>query len=468
MANFNPLDIKIVAITIEKFNKTDKMSLLPQFVEVSVYQSIFESSIKAEMLINDQIGLFVNYPFTGEELITISYEYNTNLASAIGPAKTVKEYKFIIKGVRNIVLGDKARSLMYVVELISPYYLQNVRKYVSHGYNEKVEDAAEKLFDEYLAEDTKALYNIGKPFVKETSSKVRTLIVPNLRPFQGIKWLAKHAVSADPDNHFTYLFYEDTEKFNFITIQKLIEEALKKRESLRQKKYVYISDIELNNASPTGDPDQDLRIITNLINNKRFSSIEKIASGYYQNELFEISMLQKAYNSKVTEHTGTKDKPFTLEKYPLNTQKYIDYVKNENAKSEYTNRIRYIVNNYDNFNDDIGKTQPGYRLKFGNTVKYNHALNQIDLSATVPANINLKAGDIIYCDIPEMHGFNNVLTDIYISGMFIISEIKTVFSAGDKAATSIRIYKDGYLNQLLEESEYNSSISSPVVKYGHA
>jgi hypothetical protein len=457
MANLNPLEIKIKDVTITKFNGTDKMSILPQFVEFTIYQSIFEPSIKAEMLVNDQIGLFANYPFTGEELVTISYEQVSSVPGTTGPGKSEKDLKFIIKGVRDIIIGDRARSLMYVVDLVSPQFLQNVRKYVSHAYYDRVEDMAEKVYQEYINEPTKEKYNIDKPFNKEESLKVRSLVVPNVRPFQGIQWLAKHAVAKDYENHFIYLFYEDLERYNFITLQQIVEEALKKREELRAKKFRFVSDTEVASSSAAaGDPDQDKRLITNIVNNKRFSSIEKISGGYYQNELFEISLLQKAFNSTPTELKDRNDTKFPLEKFPLNTKEYIAYVKNETNKTEYSNRIRYIINNYQDF-DGGGRSQPGYRYKFGNTTKYMYALNQIDLTITVPANMDLKAGDVIYCDIPENHGFNNVETDKYISGLFVVTEAKHVISFGGRAATSLRINKDGYLNSLFENSLYNTS-----------
>jgi len=86
-----------------------------------------------------------------------------------------------------------------------------------------------------------------------------------------------------------------------------------------------------------------------------------------------------------------------------------------------------------------------------------NALNQIDLTITVPANMDLRAGQVIYCDLPENHGFNTVETDKYISGLFIISEVKQVIMQGSLAATTLRIYKDGYLNSLAESSLYNST-----------
>lgn len=460
MANLNPLGITITNIEIEKFNKRDKMSLKPQFMELTIYQSMFEPAIKAEMLVNDQIGLFVNYPFTGEELIIVTYDQINTGGSNLYNARTTNQLKFIIKGVRDVMIGDRARSLMYIIDLASPQLLQNMRKYVSHAYNDLVEDMAEKVYDEYIAEETTKQYNIQrKPFVKEESVKVRNMVVPNIRPFHAISWLAKHAVARENEKHFLYLFYEDLKQYNFVTIQKIIEDALKIREKLMKNKYRYISDIGSLSKSATGDQNQDLRVITNIVNNKRFSSIEKITSGYYQNELFEINLLQKAYASTPTEldETYQYDKNIpSLGNHSLNTPGYIKYVKNEKVEKEYSNRIRYIINNFPDA-DGQGMDQPTYRRKFGNVAKYMNALNQIDLTITVPANMDLRAGQVIYCDLPENHGFNNVQTDKYISGLFIISEVKQVMMQGGLAATTMRIYKDGYFTGLFETSRYNTS-----------
>jgi hypothetical protein len=452
MANLNPLEIQITNITMQKFNGNDKMKLLPQFVELSVYQSIFEPVMKAELLLNDNIGLFVNYPFTGEEIIDIEYR---QLAGIGVTESDTSSMKFIIKGVRDIALDDRARALMYIVDLVSVEFLQNVRKMVSHAFNDLVEDMAEKVYEEYIKKDTEEKFNKVKPFEKEESIKVRNLVIPNLRPFQAIQWLAKHAVAKDYEKHFLYLFYEDNEKFNFVTIQKLIEDAYKDKAKIEEKKYRYISDVESGLTDRNAKPDADLYLISNIVNNKRFSSIEKIAGGYYQNELFEISLLQKNFNSHPTE-LDKEAGDNALGKYPLNTDSYIDYVKNEKKQSEYANRIRYIINNYEDLSEQ-NRTQPQYRYKFGNATKYMYALNQMDFTITVPANMKLKAGQIIYCDLPEMHGFNDVQKDKYVSGFFIITEVKQVMSVGNRVATSLRINKDGYLSKLSEKSEYTTA-----------
>lgn len=454
MANLNPLDIRLTKVSMTKFNGSDELNITPQIVEISIYQSIFKPAIEGEMLVNDQIGLFVNYPFVGEELITIYYEQLSGLSDF---RSSERKISFIIKGVKKIISSDRARSLMYVVDLVSPFFLQNTKKYVSHAYAYPIEESAEKLFDEYVETPTYEKYQIRKYFRKETTQQVRKLVVPNLRPYKAMQWLAKHAIAKDYKNHYLFLFYEDLSQFNFVTLQQLVQDAAdtpEKRELLRKKKYVYVSDVSISATSPTGDSDQDLRVITNIVNNKRFSSIEKIIGGYFQNELFEVNLLQKSYNSTKTELNEYINDQYALEKFPMNTPNYINYIKNQGDEAEVSNRVRYVINNYEDKSIEDRK-QPSYRDKFGNTTKYLHALNQVDLTITVPANMFLKAGDVIYCDIPENHGFNIVENDKYISGLFIISEVKQVLAQGSIAATSLRIYKDGYLNRLQDVSLYN-------------
>jgi hypothetical protein len=448
----NPLEVVISDVTIIKFDGNDQLSIMPQFVELTLYQSIFEPVMKAEMLINDNIGLFVNYPFTGEEIITITYSQNNDVAVT---AMNLTTLQFIIRGVRSVAMSDRARSLMFIVDLTSIEFLQNTRKNVSHAFNDKVEKMAETIYNEYIKNDTqlqfgKPPFNVkSKPFNVEETLKVRSLIVPNLRPFQAIQWLAKHAVAIDSSNHFLYLFYEDNEAFNFVTIQNLIEKANSANITTvnqQQTKYRYVSDIE-QGMKLSSNPNDILYQITNITNNKRFSSIEKIAGGYFQNELFEISLLQKSFNSTVKELDLTARGSNHLAPNPLNTDSYINYVKNQKVGTEYSNRIRYNINNYEDL-EEQNKTQPANRLKFGDATRYTYALNQLDYTITVPANMKLKAGQVIYCELPEMHGFNDVQPDKYVSGFFIITEVKQVLGSGNRAATSLRLNKDGYSEKL--------------------
>ena len=93
MFDSNPLEIKVTDFFLEKFNGRDKLSIMPQFVELSIFQSIFQPNVKAQALINDSIGLFSNYPLTGEEIVTIQYEQQNGLGTS---SPIEREFKFII------------------------------------------------------------------------------------------------------------------------------------------------------------------------------------------------------------------------------------------------------------------------------------------------------------------------------------------------------------------------------------
>lgn len=450
----NPLEIIVNYVKFTKFDGSDTIDIMPQFIELTLYQSIFEPVMKAEMLVNDNIGLFVNYPFTGEEIVTIEYKQNSDLSAGQIESTIIQ---FIIRGVRSVAMSDRARSLMFIVDLTSVEFLQNTRKNVSHAFKDEIEKMAETVYTEYISNDTQLQFGDKfktkiKPFNKEESLTVKSLIIPNLRPFQAIQWLAKHAVAKDKDTNFLYLFYEDNVSFNFVTIQKLIKDAREKASEIEKHKYRYVSDVEVGMKSATTSDDM-LYLISNIANNKRFSSIEKVAGGYYQNELFEISLLQKSFTSTVKELDTTPKGSNHLGSYPLNTEPYINYVKNKKDGTEYSNRIRYIINNYEDFSDE-NKSQPQYRAKFGDATRYTYALNQLDYTITVPANMKLKAGQIIYCEFPEMHGFNLVEKDKYVTGFFIITEVKQVLGVDNRAATSLRINKDGYTEKLETSSRY--------------
>ena len=437
----NPLAVNIEDIRMHKFKGGDEMSLLPQFVELTIYQSIFEPVIKAEMLINDNIGLFVNYPLTGEEVITITYNQND--------VSTTQN--FIIRGIKNVTIGDRARSMMFAIELSSVEFLENTRKYVSQAYYGTLDDMAQQVYDEYIAQPTLQNFGINKPFVPEDAGVIRQLVVPNLRPFPALQWLAKHAVALNAEDRFLYLFFENLDGFNFVTIQKLIEDGKQQDSSLDT--FIYVANKEMLDNAQYQDPQIQSKIITNLIYNKRFSTVEKVSSGYFQNELFEISLLQKAYKSTPTEIKSGDKLTYTLHENVVNTPNYIDYVKNPAEGTEYSNRIRYIINNYRDF-DSEGSSQPEYRRKFGKATQNLIAMNQIDLTITVPANMKIKAGQIVKLKIPEIHGFNDVLDDPYLTGRFIVNEVKQVIGTSGRAATSMRVYKDSYTQAIEEKTKY--------------
>jgi hypothetical protein len=467
----NPFSARILDIQMTKFNNTDKMSILPQVIELVVYQSVFSPIMRATLAIHDLVNLIGNYPISGEEIVEIILDQDSDM-DAYGSKR--RRLKFIVSGIEKLIVDDAARSMTYLIQLDSYEAFENAKTKVSHAYKDNIENMISSVLTNYLKSDKKIT-------IYTDTKKTRDLIIPNLRPFAAIKWLCKFAVSTDPEKYYTHVFFESmnggnldatnireggggtseiTPGFIFKSLQKPTYRGNVDAVALnnsRNEPYFYLSNIESIRNSPdlyknlSARGFQENKAILDLKYNKRFAGLEKIIGGYIENEYVEINMLQKDF--KITK-TTIKDTFNSLHVGKLNTENYIDDIISNDDLAETSGRVRYEINNYDDLN------QPSLRDKFGKAMRSMIAYNQIDLYVGIHTDLNLCPGDLIYLNIADVHGFNAVEQDKYISGHYIITEIKNIIRTSGETSTVLRVNKDSYVNTLFENSLLK--IDSPV------
>jgi hypothetical protein len=71
----------------------------------------------------------------------------------------------------------------------------------------------------------------------------------------------------------------------------------------------------------------------------------------------------------------------------------------------------------------------------------------------------MRVGDLLYIELPEFHGFNLNAVDKYLSGYYVVSEIKTVMRQGGFSASYVRINRDSFTNNL--EKKHSFAFSQP-------
>lgn len=456
----NPFNVQLRDVTIRKFNGTDYMSIMPQVVEFTLYQSVFENTIKADLVINDTIGLMENYPLSAEEIVEVQVTQISEDADYDIPLMY-----FVIVSIKDIAISDDARNTTFVIELASQQAFESVKGRVSHAYYDTIENMIQNVYSTYLTRSV----SVPKPLnIIETTKKFRRLVIPNKRPLDAISWLCKYAISSEPQKYYTPAFYETIDNFTFKALQKpTYRDAVDAEAYIRagQNKFLYVSNIEMVTNNPSflaglnsrrgGGYSAD-RLVSSIKINRRYSGLEKIIGGYFENELVEINMLQKDH--KIT-YTDLKynDPDFTTirsqtaydPKTPtFNTQSYIDHIKNEYTNNETSSRVRYIINNFEDSN------QPSFREKFGNSSRSFLAHQQVDISLSVFTDMRFRPGDLFFLAIPQLHGFNDNDFDTYMTGFYIISEVKTVMVQGGKTQTYLRINKDSFEIPLEEKSRY--------------
>lgn len=451
----NPFNVKLEKVIITKFNGTDRMDITPQIQEFTLHQSIFSPILKADMVLSDLIGLMNNYPLSGEETVEVDIIQDGEEDPGTNTKTFRKVLKFIIAGIKEIMISDDARQMVYVIELASVEAFTNAKTRVSHAYNDNIEEMIKELYKKYLAKgpDTKTLK------IFPDTKKVRKLVVPMLKPFDAIAWLCKFAISENPETYYTHAFYETLSNFTFKALQKPTfrdQSDAFAFELARREKYFYISNLEvIKNDKEAYEAliakgFSESRSINELKINKRYAGLEKIVGGYFENELVEINMLKNDHKVtpkelKYRDYSFNTIKPGT----GFNNMEYIENIKNENSEPETAPRVRYLINNFDDDN------QPSFRDKFGRSAQSFLAFQQVDLSIAIPTNLNQRPGDLIYVSVPEFHGFNINKVDDYLSGFFMTTEIKTVLKVGGLSQTYMRINKDSFDTNLELKHRYN-------------
>lgn len=419
----------------------NSIDITPQVIEYNLYQSIFSPVITAELAIFDHIGLMVNFPLSGEEAIVIRY---TN----IGDSATTTLY-MIIKSVSDINVDDRGRATAYKLTCVSIEQWANAKQTVQQSYQGTISQIVGQLFADHIEQRLRTVFPLYQPlplFKVDNDVLAQTVVIPNLRPFPAISMLAKMAVS-QLDDDATFLFYQTEQSFHFVTLQSLFRQGSRASNRLHAERlsYKYISDqIE----SPESQMNNDGRLVTNLVINNRLSSIQKLAAGYFHNNLFEINLAQKAVYGTPTYVEGAT----TIYPNMLNTQTYTQLAYVNDGDDQMSNRTRYILSAQRE--NDVQFPVSRYSVKWGRDLIATIAMSQVDLTITIPGTTQFSAGDLFFLEVPEMHGFNNVDSDDLISGLFLITEVKQLLTAGGYHTTVLRINKDSYLSSIDRESRY--------------
>ena len=133
--------LELESVIIQKFgtliggaqlvpDKESAIDVTLQVQEVSIFESIFSPVIRAEIAVYDFIGLFVNFPLTGEEAVFVRYR---NVGDT-----DYTTLQFVIDTIDNINFSDAAREMGYVIKCVSIEAYTNAKQNVQDVYDKLV------------------------------------------------------------------------------------------------------------------------------------------------------------------------------------------------------------------------------------------------------------------------------------------------------------------------------------------
>ena len=347
-----------------------------------------------------------NLPITGYE--NLEFKIETKYGTI-----DFKNKPFIVDGASTPSQDATLQGVF--LPLISGEGMINQQKPLHKKYTGKISDTVVKILSEEM--------NISKNriFVEPTSNVYNFTTPPKGGPLDHILKLCKKSIPVGGDPG--YFFYQTQDGFNFRSIDFLLNQEPKAtynyNEKLDSNLDNDVNDFKILN-SPSFIKDQDV--------------LSALRSGTYfsRNVFFDPRTFQY---DEVIFNLSEKGVKRTLGKIPP----YLNKIKS------YTRTHFHIL--------DIGSLDPNISININNdprewqaksTMRYNLLHSQI-VQIQVPCNSNLRAGDIIKCNISAITQGQKELGvyDAHRSGRYLILNLCHHFDT-TRSYTSLTLLRDTY------------------------
>jgi len=418
---------KYEEVLLESNDGSETVDLRLGVQSIDYFEDIFSPTLTAKIVVTTT-GNAVNgksitqgLPCRGGE--RLSLRISGNAEGMPGLDFSDRENYFYVSGVRNVISTNQIES--FVLDLYSREAITNETARVPGKYptSSPISVSAEKIIKTYLQTNKKV--DIDKSMNKYG-------FIGNMRkPFTVLTWLASKAVPETSGNGTAgYCFFETKSGFKFRSLDSLIA---------AEPKATYIANDIVNEDGKK----QDYTIIEYAINRNQ-NVIENLRLGVYS-----------SFRSYFNPLNGTFTHP---EKGVFKMDDYINSTKNLGDKfvlptiSEESNLTlgdvptRLLTGVLDLGTQEVGvsttKNADALLYQSQALFRYNTLFTQ-QVTATLPCNTNLEAGDIIECFFPETTTNQKKEYDQMQSGLYMIKELRHHFDTSG-SYTSVKLVRDTY------------------------
>lgn len=364
--------VEIYNLTIKKPNKNTILDILPIMEQVVLYEDLFQPTLSAVLLIRDQVNLVGTFPITGGEIVNITYK--TPIYT-----ETITQ-EFIVSKVGDRGVNNSTENIqMSELRLCTPEAWWAANNEAASAYTGTYADIISRMLT-----DT----GTKKAVTKEESVGIVNYVAPSCNIFKAIKFCASRANSKTLSPMF---FWEGTKGFNF--------KSLKEMYRASYDKYIYIGSRNIIGGS---DPDRLFNTAYNFEYREGNNRLDQYHAEAFGANHFSMDLTNKRIVKSANSYEDLFSKQdIKLSKYPLNDE----------SKSSRN------IDGYIPWRVDQSHLGAFYR-------EASLALmDNLTVLVSIPGDSNLKAGDVVWMEIPSRSGLG-VDVEKFSSGKWFVRSIK--------------------------------------------
>lgn len=448
-------DFRLKTCNIISFRKAEgsekafRVNIQPQTMSITLVEDVTMPCINGSIDVADGQDFRTMLPLTGNERLELH---------VFTPGQREIKYMEVTGTTLNVYKVDKirisggtARQQIYRVHFTSKEAIRNGITRISKAFTGPIENMVNEIVkdDKFLAS--------RKSLVVEPTATNTKFVIPNLKPFRAIKFLADQSVAKNYLNA-GYLFYEDTQGFNFRSFESMFAKG---GHTARPVIEAYAMQ-----PAKVRTPDKNIDVVKDLQSPDSYSfvdvvnTLEEINNGLFANRL----VTNDIYNKKISTydydyhdnfgnyfHTEHNDGGKVNEKY----LRPLVFVDQDKALSDYPLAKLMNVVDTKKVHNDYEFTPPEDILP--HKITQRAQLANFHLIMTVPGQTRLNVGNMISFALPDQrpvaHDQAQTLNPYY-SGRYLILSIKHKFDMiAQKHTINLRAVKDSVPTQLPEGLE---------------
>lgn len=417
---------KYEEILIESNDQSNSVDIRLGVQSFDYYEDIFSPTITAKVIVTETgntvngKGTYQGLPLRGGERVSVKIAANSPNNKDLD--FTEKSKYLYVSSISNVLNTNQSET--FTLSLCSREAITNetARIPVKFPTSSPISASAEKIIKTYL--------QTGKNVeVDQTMNKYG--FIGNLRkPFTVLTWLASKGVPESKGKSTAgYVFYETQSGYKFKSLDKLISS---------ESKATYIANDIVNDNKGV----QDFTIVSFVID-KNQNLVEKLRLGAY-------SSMRSYFNPLSFSFTHPEKGVFNKSEYGGselgNSGLVLPTIGEDGDKTLADAPTRIFTGVLDLGTQEVGvsteRNAEALNYQSQALLRYN-SLFTVTVSATLPLNTNLEAGNIIQCMFPEVSTKKKKEYDSEQSGLYMIKELRHHYDA-EGSYTSVKLVRDTF------------------------
>lgn len=394
------------------------------FLELVIYESIFDDKLYGEILLGDGLNLTESVPIVGNERVEIVYRTTGTQFEPV----TIRGF---VTGSSSRARSGGDRSESYVLQFVSETNFLNRFLITESSLTGTITGMATAIMRDTFGKTL----DVNVPTVKR-----RSFVVPRWTPLFTVSWLADRAFSDSPTSF--YRFYEDVDGFHF---RDMLQET--------QKKERYTYRVEPINPGNLGDVDLYLTRVMSYSITSYFDKLEEFQGGMYSGVLNTHDITTKKFTQKEFDYIDYVNSPGwkSLNQHPLIPPSDIYKLYRERGKAAnrvylpaQTGKMPGIVDNDD----------------YGEYILTNRSLDRqfstLRITMLVPGNSSLRLMDTLGFQVPKTGYLNDMDTDYldnFLTGKYIVVALVHSLNRATGYTTTVEMSKESMIKRMPDRIE---------------